>query len=70
MGAGEAQRVTQKISKEQPRLDGGFVDGAVHGHGDLAGLFHVALLSGAPASPGGRKRAAGEHAGQMPPEIG
>jgi len=70
MGAGEAQRVTQKIGKEEPRLDDGFVDGAVHGHGDLARLFHVALLSGVPALPGSRKRAAGEHAGQMPPVTG
>jgi hypothetical protein len=46
------------------------VDGAVHGHGDLAGLFHIALLSGVPASPGSRKRAAGEDTGQMPPVIG
>jgi hypothetical protein len=70
MGAGKAQRVAEQISKEQPWLDGGFVAGAVHGHGDFARLFHAALLSGVPASPGSRQRAASEHAGQMPPEIG
>ena len=69
MGAGEPERVAQKISKEQSRLDSGFVDGAVHGHGDLARLFHVAGLSAAPAPPGSSQRAAGEHAGQMPPQI-
>ena len=45
MGAGQAQRVTQEIGKQQARLHGGAVGCAVDGDADFASFAHVALSS-------------------------